>query len=95
MGVNMDLFLDESKSLNEGAILFPGYAPGDWEWNILNESRLFDMDKKIADYTKEEKELLLYGKAQKVSLKFGGKVGEPHLRRARSRSSPTSTSRRI
>jgi excinuclease UvrABC ATPase subunit len=40
MGVNMDLFLDESKLLNQGAILFPGYAPGDWEWNILNESCL-------------------------------------------------------
>ncbi len=73
MGFNMDLFLDESKSLNEGAVLYPGYAPGNWEWNILNESHLFDMDKKIADYTKEEKDLLLYGKAQKVSLKFGGK----------------------
>ncbi|HUZ17740.1 MAG TPA: excinuclease ABC subunit UvrA [Spirochaetia bacterium] len=74
MGFNMDLVLDESKSLNEGAILYPGYAPGNWEWNILNESRLFDMDKKIAHYTKKEKELLLYGKAQKVSLKFGGKA---------------------
>ena len=74
MGFNMDLVLDESKSLNEGAILYPGYAPGNWEWNILNESRLFDMDKKIADYTKKERDLLLYGKAQKVSLKFGGKA---------------------
>ena len=74
MGANMDLFLDESKSLNEGAILFPEYAPQTWGWNILHESRLFDMDKKIADYTKEEKDLLLYGKAQKVSLKIGART---------------------
>jgi len=73
MGVNMDLFLDESKSLKQGAIMYPGYAPGNWEWNILNESRFFDMDKKIGDYTEDEKNLLLYGKSQKVSLKFGGK----------------------
>ena len=74
MGANMDLFLDESKSLNEGAILFPEYAPQTWGWNILHESHLFDMDKKIADYTKEEKDLLLYGKAQKVSLKIGART---------------------
>jgi excinuclease UvrABC ATPase subunit len=73
MGVNIEKFLDESKSLNEGAILFPGYSRDNWEWNILNESRFFDMDKKIADFSKKEKDLLLYGKAQKVSLKFGGK----------------------
>ena len=74
MGANMDLFLDESKSLNEGAILFPEYAPQTWGWNILHESHLFDMDKKIADYTKEEKDLLLYGKAQKVPLKIGART---------------------
>ena len=74
MGANMDLFLDESKSLNEGAILFPEYAPQTWGWNILHESRFFDMDKKIADYTREEKDLLLYGKAQKISLKIGART---------------------
>ena len=74
MGANMALFLDESKSLNEGAILFPEYAPQTWGWNILHESHLFDMDKKIADYTKEEKDLLLYGKAQKVALKIGART---------------------
>ncbi len=74
MGANMDLFLDESKSLNEGAILLPEYAPQTWGWHLLNESRFFDMDKKIADYTKKEKDLLLYGKAQKVSLKIGART---------------------
>ena len=70
----MDLFLDESKSLNEGAILLPEYAPQTWGWNILHESHLFDMDRKIADYTKEEKDLLLHGKAQKISLKIGART---------------------
>jgi excinuclease UvrABC ATPase subunit len=74
MGANMEMFLDESKSLNEGAILFPEYAPQTWGWNILHESHLFDMDKKIADYTTEEKDLLLFGKAQKVSLKIGARA---------------------
>ena len=74
MGANMELFLDESKSLNEGAILLPEYAPQTWGWHLLNESRFFDMDKKIADYTRKEKDLLLYGKAQKVSLKIGART---------------------
>jgi len=74
MGVNLDLLLEESKSLNDGAILASEYAPGGWGWNILNESRLFDMDKKIAHYTKKERDLLLYGKPQKIALKVGRKT---------------------
>ena len=74
MGVNLTLFLDESKSLNQGAILFPDYAAGSWGLNIVDESHLFDMDKKISDYTQEQRDLLLYGKAQKISIKMGGKV---------------------
>jgi len=73
MGANVDLFLDESKSLNEGAILFPEYKPQTWGWHIIAESHFFDMDKKIAAYTKKEKELLLYGKARKIPLKVGAK----------------------
>jgi len=74
MGVDLALFLDESKSLNGGAFLFPDYKPQSWDWNLFNESQFFDMDKAIADYTAEERELLLYGKAQKLSIKFGGKA---------------------
>ena len=73
LGANLEQFLDDSKSLNEGAILYPGYGPGNWEWNIINESQFFDMDKKISDYSAEERDLLLYGKARKVSVNFGGK----------------------
>ena len=45
-------FLDTSKSLNEGAILFPEYAVDSWGWTILSQSGLFDKDKKLADYTR-------------------------------------------
>lgn len=73
MGVNCQLFLDESKSLNEGALLFPEYKVNSWRWNIILESHLFDMDKKLADYSPEERDLLLYSKAQKVIVKWGSK----------------------
>ena len=75
IGVDMDAFLDTSRSLNEGAILFPDYAVNSWGWtNELAQSGLFDMDKKLADYTDQEMDLLLHSKPQKVKVQFGGKT---------------------
>jgi len=75
IGVDMEAFLDPSRSLNEGAILYPEYAVNSWGWsNILQASGLFDMDKKLADYTDQEMDLLLHSKPQKVKVQFGGKT---------------------
>ncbi len=74
IGVDLDKFLDTSKSLNDGAILFPEYAVESWGWNILTRSGLFDNDKKLDDYSEEELNLLLYSKPYKVKLQFGGKT---------------------
>jgi excinuclease UvrABC ATPase subunit len=73
IGVNLNKFLDTSKSLNEGAVLFPEYAVDNWGWNIMTQSGLFDNDKKLSDYTPEEMDLLLYSKPYKVKMQFGGK----------------------
>jgi excinuclease UvrABC ATPase subunit len=73
IGVDLDIFLDKSKSLNEGAMLFPSYAVGSWDWTICIQSGLFDNDKKLADYSAEEMELLLYGKPYKVETTVAGK----------------------
>ena len=72
LDVDMEKFLDTSKSLNEGAILFPPYAVDKWDWNILAQTGLFDMDKKLDDYTEEEMELLLYSPPYKVKTDVGG-----------------------
>lgn len=75
IGVDMDAFIDTTRSLNEGAILFPEYAVNSWGWsNILQASGLFDMDKKLADYTSQEMDLLLHSKPQKIKVQFGGKM---------------------
>lgn len=71
--VNMERFLDTSKSLNEGAILFPEYAVDSWDWSICTQSGLFDNDKKLADYTDAEMELLLYSEPYKVESSIAGK----------------------
>ena len=74
IGVDLDKFLDTSKSLNEGAILYPEYAVDSWGWNILTQSGLFDPDKKLADYTAEEMDLLLHSKPYKVKMQMAKPV---------------------
>ncbi len=75
IGVDMDAFLDTSKSLNEGAILFQDYAVNSWRWsNEIEQSGLFDMDKKLDDYTDQEMDLLLHSEPQKIKVQFGGKT---------------------
>ncbi len=73
MGVDLDLFLDTSKSLNQGAILFNEYAVDNWGWNLISQSGLFDMDKELSTFSPEEMDRLLYGKPYKVKTKIAGK----------------------
>jgi excinuclease UvrABC ATPase subunit len=58
--INVDCLIDKEKSLNEGAILFPTFRPGDWRWKRYVCSGLFDNDKKLEDYTKDEWDTLLH-----------------------------------
>ncbi|HEX2905699.1 MAG TPA: hypothetical protein VHO69_02485, partial [Phototrophicaceae bacterium] len=73
IGVDMEVFLDTSKSLNEGAIRFPDYNVGAWDWTICTQSGLFDNDKKLDDYSADELERLLHGKPYKVETTMAGK----------------------
>ncbi|MFI6217236.1 ATP-binding cassette domain-containing protein [Nocardia brasiliensis] len=68
--VDPDRLLDRSKSLNEGAILLPGYGVGSGDWQLYGNSGRFDLDKKIADYTEAEFADLLHGTGGKVELTF-------------------------
>lgn len=67
--LNLDTFLDRSKSLNEGAILFPMFAVGSWYFNTYAYSGFFDNDKKLSDYSDEEWRLLLHGKPKKFQVR--------------------------
>lgn len=58
--VNIDRLIDREKSLNEGAILFPTFRPGDFRWKRYVSTGLFDNDKKLKDYTEDEMDTLLY-----------------------------------
>ncbi len=73
LDVDMDKFLDTSKSLNEGAILFPEYAVDSWGWSNVINTGLFDPDKKISNYSQKELNDLLYSEPIKVKTKMGAK----------------------
>jgi len=69
--LDLDKFLDRSKSLNGGALLHPELKVGKWMWTMYPLSGLFDSDKPIKDYTDEELHALLYG-AEDVKVSGGG-----------------------
>lgn len=68
--LDLDRAVDWSKSLNEGALLLPGLSVGSWEWNLYAGSGRFDNDRTLADYTEEERRLLLHGKGFTVRLEL-------------------------
>lgn len=62
--------LDMTKSLNQGAILLPGYGPQTFLFQTLKATGWFDLDRPVRDFTAEELDQLLMGKqAVRVAYK--------------------------
>jgi len=84
--MDMSAVVDESKSLNQGALLPKGYEVGTWWWSTFARSGMFDVDKPIRDYTAEERANLFHLddarkiKVDKISLTYLGLV--PKLKRS-------------
>lgn len=71
--MDMDAVVDESKSLNQGALLPKDFAVDTWWWEIFKNSGLFDMDKPISKYTEEERQNLFHlNDGRKIKV---GKIG--------------------
>ncbi|MFC6619157.1 ATP-binding cassette domain-containing protein [Deinococcus radiophilus] len=66
--LDLDRFLDRSKSLNGGALLHPDFKVGGWVWKTYSMSGLFDNDKPVQDFTEKEVDDLLYGRDIKVAF---------------------------
>lgn len=64
--IDIGALVDRTKSLNEGALLFPTFAIDSWFWTIFVKSGLFDPDKKVGDFTDDEWEQFLYSGEAKV-----------------------------
>lgn len=52
--IDEQALFDLSRSLDEGAILFPGFEPGAWRWKRYALSGFFDMDKPLGSYSDAE-----------------------------------------
>jgi excinuclease UvrABC ATPase subunit len=80
--MDMSAVIDESKSLNDGALLPKDFAVDSWWWEIYKNSGFFDMDKPIRKFTKEERENLLHLddgrkiKVGKIGLTYEGVVAK-------------------
>ncbi len=83
--VDIDALVDRDKSLNEGAITFPGFQPGTWYHRIFVDSKFFDPDKPLRDFTDAEWERFLYGPEAKVKTELVNLTYEGLVDKIRSR----------
>jgi excinuclease UvrABC ATPase subunit len=60
--------IDYSKSLNEGAILFPDFKVGGWQWKYIADGGKFDKDLPICEFSEGDLNKLLYGREENVVL---------------------------
>src|SRR5258708_12306415 len=75
IGIDPEALIDTTKSLNEGAVIAPGLAG--WESDLYVRSGFFYNDKKLADYTAEELDLLLNCEPRKYKLAIRHKNMKP------------------
>src|SRR5215212_7048250 len=64
---DLTALFDESKSLNEGGLMVPGYSMEGWYGRLFQGIGL-DLDKPIGSYTKKEMNDLLYKEATKIKV---------------------------
>jgi excinuclease UvrABC ATPase subunit len=65
--VDIDIFLDRTLSIREGAITHPHYKVGGFLWKELITLGMIDVDKPISAFSDEELHKLLYSEPVKVS----------------------------
>ncbi|WP_319803604.1 ATP-binding cassette domain-containing protein [Corynebacterium aurimucosum] len=61
--------VDETLTLNDGAIMYPGMKVGSWMWRAYAESGLYPADVPVKDFTEEQKRDLYETEAK---VKVGG-----------------------
>ena len=66
--IDLSALYDDSKSLNEGALIVPGYSVDGWFGRIFSGSGFLDPDKPIRKYTKNELRNLLHKEPTKIKV---------------------------
>ncbi|MBV9844143.1 MAG: excinuclease ABC subunit UvrA, partial [Kutzneria sp.] len=65
---DLSALYDGDLSLNEGALIIPGYSMDGWYGRIYRGCGFFDPDKPIREYTKKELHALLYQEPTKIKV---------------------------
>src|SRR5215469_15197172 len=76
--INIDALVDKTKSLAQGAILWPTFNVGGYHWAILANSGLYNPKKKLRDYTKAEWDKFLYLDDPKLKVPSLGNMKSPY-----------------
>ncbi|WP_149085302.1 MULTISPECIES: ATP-binding cassette domain-containing protein [Microbacterium] len=66
--LDLSQIVDESKSLEEGAIMVPGYTADGWMVKGFSQSGFYPGDKPISSFTDKQRHLFLYGEVTKVKI---------------------------
>ncbi|WP_101845763.1 ATP-binding cassette domain-containing protein [Zhihengliuella sp. ISTPL4] len=66
--LDLSQIVDESKSLDEGAIMVPGYTADGWMVKGFSQSGFYPGDKPISSFTDKQRHLFLYGEVTKVKI---------------------------
>ena len=69
--IDLDLFLDQEKSIREGAIMHPHFKVGGFLWKEIINLQLFDTEKKVKDFSESELHKLLYAEPYAVEVPEG------------------------
>jgi excinuclease UvrABC ATPase subunit len=66
--LDLSQIVDESKSLDEGAIMVPGYTADGWMVKGFSQSGFYPADQPISSFTDKQRHLFLYGEVTKVKI---------------------------
>lgn len=69
---NVDSLINWDNSIREGAINYPDYKVGGWNWREMMAMNLFDVDKKLKDYSEDELNNFLHTKGIPIEREHGG-----------------------
>jgi len=66
--LDLSQVVDETRSLNDGAIMVPGYTADGWMVRQFAESGFYPADKPVSTFTEKQRQLFLYGEITKVKI---------------------------
>lgn len=69
--VDVNMLIDKEKSIYEGAVTYPGMQVGGWFWREIVSIGLFDVNKKLKDFSDSELNKLLYTEPIPITKKHG------------------------